>query len=33
MSDLMSGRRAISGTVAKALGFKKHVVFEPIDKR
>ena len=33
MSDLMSGRKGISGRVAKALGFKKRVVFEPISKR
>jgi plasmid maintenance system antidote protein VapI len=33
MSDLLSGRRGISGTVAKALGFKKRVVFEPIERR
>jgi hypothetical protein len=33
MSDLMSGRRAISGRIAKALGFRKRVVFEPIERR
>ena len=33
MSDLLSGRRGISGRIAKALGFKKRVVFEPIDRR
>ena len=33
LSDLLSGRRAISGSVAKALGFRKRVVFDRIDKR
>ena len=33
MTDILSGRRSISGRVAKALGFNKRVLFEPIDKR
>jgi DNA-binding transcriptional regulator YdaS (Cro superfamily) len=33
MSDLLSGRRGISGRMAKALGFKKRVVFEAIERR
>jgi len=33
MSDLLNGRRGISGRIAKALGFKKRVVFELIDRR
>jgi plasmid maintenance system antidote protein VapI len=32
LSDILSGRRGISGSVAKALGFRKRVVFEPIGK-
>jgi plasmid maintenance system antidote protein VapI len=33
VSDILSGKRSVSESLAKALGFRKRVIFERIAKR